>query len=100
MKCPACGKELATGPCVPLPPIKLRIFEIIRRAGADGIDGPTLLTEYGLRIQPETLKAHIHQINQVIEPHGYRISDARKGRVGGRNGFGFYRLIKPREVAS
>jgi hypothetical protein len=82
----ACGREIAIGPGIYLPRLKLRIFNIIRRAGHDGIAGTMLLREYGLPISPKTLKVHIHQINQALRPTGYRISD---GRVGN------YRLIAP-----
>src|SRR5262245_36822518 len=72
MKCQACGKQLATGPGVYLPPIKLRIFEIIRRAGRDGITRAELLSEYGeglhdacRRVRPpitlKTISAHVIQ---------------------------------------
>jgi hypothetical protein len=89
-RCSACGKRLATGPGVYLPSLKLRIFEIVRRAGRDGIDSATLLSEFGLPITQATLKVHVHQINQVLRPTGYRISDGRGGRG--------YRLIAPHET--
>jgi hypothetical protein len=86
----ACGRQLATGPGVYLPRLKLRIFEIVRRAGRDGIAGTVLLREYGLPIKQATLKVHIHQINEALRPTGFRISDARGGRG--------YRLIAPHDV--
>jgi|RhiMetdeSRZDD1v2_1073273.scaffolds.fasta_scaffold35023_7 hypothetical protein len=85
----ACGRALATGPGVYLPRLKLRIFEIVRRAGRDGIDSATLLSEFGLPIKQATLKVHVHQINEALRPTGFRISDAR-----GRRG---YRLLAPHD---
>jgi hypothetical protein len=105
MKCKACGKQLASGPGVYLPPIKLRIFEIIRRAGRDGITRAELLSEYGeglhdacRRVRPpitmKTISAHVIQINEVLRGTGYRISDARGGSHGKP-----YRLIRTGEAA-
>jgi hypothetical protein len=65
MRC-ACGRALATGPGVYLPPLKLRLFEIVRRAGRDGIAGTVLLQEYGLPITRKTLAVHVHQINEAL----------------------------------
>jgi hypothetical protein len=86
MRC-SCGRALATGPGVYLPRLKLRIFEIVRRSGRDGIAGTVLLQEYGLPITRKTLAVHVNQINEVLRPTGYRISDGRGGRG--------YRLIAP-----
>ncbi len=76
--CPHCGQALPeTRLGVRLTPLKARIFDIITRAGPDGISASDLFdivcTEGQSR---ETLKSHVWQINDLIEDEGYRI----KGR--------------------
>ena len=89
-RCSACGQPLPDSP-VYLPPVKARIFNAIRRAGPDGIIGEMIVSEYDLPISLKTLAAHINQINDVIEPHGLHIPDARRGDRR-------YRVIKLREA--
>jgi hypothetical protein len=83
-------------------PLKKRIYEIVRRAGPDGIagdvlfdlvyDGRTQRYRGGHHGRDETqqrsaLKANIYQINQHIKVAGYRI-------VGSRCAGGRYRLVQ------
>lgn len=60
---------------VRLTPLKARIFDLVQRAGRDGIDRGDLfsLVFGGTGQCRETLKAHIFQINDLIEDTGYRI---------------------------
>lgn len=74
--CSYCGQplpEIRLG--VRLTPLKARIFDLIQRGGQDGIDRGDLfeLVFGGAGQCRETLKAHIHQINELIEDSGYRI---------------------------
>lgn len=74
--CKHCGQPLPTIRLgVRLTPLKARIFDLIRRAGPDGIAGEDLfaLTLAARRAQRSTLKAHVWQINDAIEGTGYRI---------------------------
>jgi len=77
--CPHCQQplpEIRLG--VRLTPLRARIFDAVKRGGEDGIDRRDLVdlvyadepTKPSLR----TLKAHIFQINELIEDEGYRIA--------------------------
>lgn len=69
-----------------LTPLKARIFDLVQRAGPDGIDGRDLFDlVYGDGERPEmnALKSHVNQINESIEDSGYVI----RGR-------GTYRLVR------
>ena len=87
--CQYCGQklpEIRLG--VRLTPLKARIFDLIRRGGQDGIDKRDLFDiVFGDgQHSRETLKAHIWQINELIEDEGYRItghSVARLTKVSG-----------------
>ena len=85
--CSACGQEIPhTRLGVRLSPLKVRIFDIIRRAGIDGIAADDLVgLAYDGRDKPSRngLKSHIWQINDVISDTGFRIA-----------GHGTYRLVK------
>ncbi len=81
--CHYCGSplpEIRLG--VRLTPLKARIFDLVQRAGVDGIDrrelfdicfGDTDAHERTNKGKFPTLKAHIHQINEAIEDSGYKI---------------------------
>jgi hypothetical protein len=69
---------------VPLTPLKLRIFDAIRRAGPDGIAGDAIIQELGLPVSLATLKAHVWQINERLADSGYQIL--------GRGGYRLLRL--------
>jgi hypothetical protein len=60
-----------------LPELKARIFDLILRAGVDGISGADLFDlaycHREKRVAYKTLHIHIHQINELIEDEGYRI---------------------------
>jgi hypothetical protein len=59
---------------VRLTPLKARIFDIITRAGVDGISASDLFDIVFTEGQSkETLKAHVWQINDLIADGGYRI---------------------------
>jgi hypothetical protein len=76
--CAHCGQALPeTRLGARLTPLKARIFDIITRAGVDGISASDLFDIVFAEGQSrETLKAHIWQINDLIADEGYRI----KGR--------------------
>ena len=74
--CPYCNQplpEIRLG--VRLTPLKARIFDLIQRGGRDGIDRGDLfdIVFGGTGQCRATLKAHIHQINELIEDTGYQI---------------------------
>jgi chromosome segregation and condensation protein ScpB len=56
---------------VKLTPTKARIFDAVQFRGGDGIPLDTLSDIIGMK--HNTLKAHIHQINEIIADRGYRI---------------------------
>jgi hypothetical protein len=88
--CPTCHRpwpEVRLG--VPLTPLKVRIFDAIRRAGPNGIAGDAIIQELGLPVSRATLKAHVWQINERLAESGYQIV--------GRGG---YRLQSPPNRAS
>jgi hypothetical protein len=67
--------------------VKARIFDLVQRGGVDGIPCNELHAimfdqRYG-KLATKTLKAHVNQINELIEDSGYRIN----GRGGA------YRLL-------
>lgn len=100
-RCPCCGQalpELRLG--VRLPPLKLRIYDLIRRAGRDGIRADDLRAIVydanvprgnGIREQrsSDTIRSHINQINDLLSAYGtgFRISAGRDPRS-------YYRLIR------
>jgi len=85
--CSYCGQSLPeTRMGVRFTPLKARIFDVVMRAGPDGISARDLfgiVYENGEKSRA-TLKAHVWQINDAITQAGYRI--------GGYDGF--YRLTK------
>jgi hypothetical protein len=79
--CPECGQPIAEHRLgVRLTPLKARIFDAIRRYGEERIK----CAELG---NPRTVKAHVSQINDLLEETDWRI-DGRRGRDGG------YRLVR------
>src|SRR5580704_17304711 len=71
-RCNYCGSplpEIRLG--VRLPPIKARVFDIIQRAGKDGIMHADLMAMTGMNRQG--LRSHFTQINQLISGSGYRL---------------------------
>ena len=60
---------------ISLTPLKARIFDIIQRGGADGVDRRDVFDiVFGQTNNDyKTLKAHINQINEKIASTGYRI---------------------------
>ena len=85
--CNYCGQTLPeTRMGVRLTALKARIFDIVQRAGVDGISSSDLFdmvyTEGDTSL--ETLKAHIWQINDVIRDEGYAIRGTDR----------YYRLCK------
>jgi hypothetical protein len=76
--CPYCNQplpEIRLG--IRFTPLKARIFDLIQRGGRDGIDRVDLFDiVFGNQERKRsyrTLKAHIYQINELIEDEGYRI---------------------------
>ena len=85
--CQHCGRplpEVRLG--IQLTPLKARIFDLIRRAGPDGIGGDELhaIAFADREVSPTTLKAHVWQINDLITDVGHRI----------HGGGGRYRLVR------
>jgi hypothetical protein len=97
--CPHCGTAIGAPTLegeirfgVRLTAFKARIFDIVRRAGKDGIatdDLWRLVYERSMkRACRRALYSHIHQINDLIEDTGWRIV--------GHSGWHHYRLIYQR----
>jgi hypothetical protein len=93
--CPYCNQtlpEFRLG--VKLAPIKAALYDLVCRAGQEGIDSADLFAllyaddrrkwsrDNGR--QYSALKAHIAQLNNEIAHAGYRIVSARAGNVNGR----------------
>jgi hypothetical protein len=103
-RCPHCQQvlpEIRLG--VRLPPLKARIFDLIMRGGEDGITARDVLDiAYSETdsVPPnlDTLKSHVHQINEAIEDTGYRIVGGRGGnhRPDRKTCPGVYRLVNKR----
>lgn len=89
--CHYCGQplpEVRMGARLTL--MKARVFDLVQRAGPDGIDGRDLFDiTYAGQEAPgrDALKSHVKQINELIEGSGYMI-----------RGYGTYRLVRIREA--
>jgi len=79
--CPTCGQAVLTHLSIPLPPIKARIFDLVRRH--PGINAETLRTlvwasdPSGVPEDPKVLHVHIHQLNRLLAAHGLRVHGSR-----------------------
>lgn len=88
--CPHCGNAMPEIRCgAELTPLKARIFDIVKRSGADGIENGDLYNAvFGNTLRKQrtryTLKSHIWQINSAIVDSGFRI----------RGNGGAYRLVR------
>lgn len=83
--CPCCGQPLPEKRLgVRMTPLKARIFDLVKYAGDQGILTAELQARVFIKGQsPETLKAHIWQINDMIADEGYRIKSDRMRNDGG-----------------
>lgn len=83
--CPCCGQPLPEKRLgVRMTPLKACIFDLVKRAGERGIFTAELQARVFTNGQsPETLKAHIWQINDAIADEGYRIKSDRMRNDGG-----------------
>jgi len=76
--CPECGQPIIP-PNIPLPPVKSRIFDLVRRH--PGIAAETLRClvwasdPSGGPENHKTIHVHIHQLNRLLAPHGIWIRD-------------------------
>jgi|AmaraimetFIIA100_FD_contig_31_46823461_length_512_multi_4_in_0_out_0_2 hypothetical protein len=72
-----------------LPRLKARIYDIVRRAGIDGIlvDDINAIAFDG-HASPVTIRNHIRQLNELLADTDVRIS--------GRMPRGFYRIVSKR----
>jgi hypothetical protein len=91
-RCAHCGQEIPERrEGVRMTELKARIFDAIKRAGQDGIDGGDLfdlfLKERGA--DRKVLKTHVYQINEKLVGTDYTIDVIRGGN-------GTYRLKKTR----
>jgi hypothetical protein len=83
MLCPHCGQALPeTRLGVRLTPLKASIFDLVKRAGPDGILSSELQARIGTKTRA-SLKSHIWQINDAIGEVGYRIVNDRMRLDGG-----------------
>ncbi len=74
-KCLTCGQRLPDIRLgVRLTEFKTKIFDAILRAGPEGIQTLDLLEHSDLAgLSRQSLRSHVHQINDLIEESGYRI---------------------------
>lgn len=88
-QCPHCGQQspnVRLG--VRLSKRKVHLFDLISRAGSAGIDGEYLWhAVFGSNGSRQTMRAHICQINEILEETDFRLRATRG--PGSR-----YRLIK------
>jgi DNA-binding response OmpR family regulator len=82
--CPTCGQELPDVRLgVAMTPLKVRMFDLIKRAGNECISAMAIsVVMFDGKANYNTIKAHIHQINEMIEGTGWRIEGLR--------GYGYY----------
>ena len=80
--CPTCGQPNLSGELL-LPPIKARIFELVRQR--PGIDAETLRTlvwandPAGGPEDRKVLHVHVHQLNGLLRDHGVEVRGSRSG---------------------
>ena len=89
--CPTCHRPMPpeTRCGVRLTQLKAHIFDLIKRAGDNGISsGDINAIVFEGRASPHTVKAHVWQINESLTETGIEI----------RGGDGFFRLAKRREA--
>jgi hypothetical protein len=83
-RCPYCDQLMVHHRLgVSLGPIKARLFDLLKRAGADGIDGPTLyeavMATRNCKSGMNILRTHIMQMNDKLEDTGVRIISSPRG---------------------
>jgi hypothetical protein len=93
--CPTCGQSLPQPKPrdLGLSPLRTRLFEIVQRAGDNGIATPDLVNllyaehpDGGPDSAGQVVRTLICKINKRLKPRGYEI----KGRSYGRGGGGEY----------
>jgi hypothetical protein len=75
-RCPTCGAPTDIRAGVRLPARKVAIFDAIKAAGEIGISSGELMTVVyhdGQERQQSTIKAHVWQINGILEETRFRI---------------------------
>jgi hypothetical protein len=96
--CPTCRRPMPpeTRGGVRLTPLKARIFDVIHRAGVDGISPADInAIVFDGRASYDTVKAHIWQINDLLAE-----TDIEIDSVGGRGPVhGYYRIQRQRGAA-
>jgi hypothetical protein len=80
-ECPHCGspQQRQKRFDVWFTPLKVRIIDIIKRAGRDGIAKEDLREMLGM--SPICLKSHIWQINDLLEDEGVKICGRDRTRI-------------------
>src|SRR5262245_23440750 len=79
--CAHCGQPVLPSHSIPLPPLKSRILDLVRRH--PGIQAETLrelVWADDPNGGPEDRKAihvHVHQLNRALEPYGLRVRGSR-----------------------
>lgn len=86
--CPRCRQPMAeVRSGVRLPPLKAHIYDIVRRAGIDGVMIEDInAIAFGGSANPVTIRAHIHQLNELLADTDIQIS--------GNVTRGFYRIVR------
>ena len=92
--CPHCGQRmLYMRAGARLGPVKVKIFDAIKRAGAAGISRADIIESQGLEVGEHCLRAHVWQINEILERFGsdvrvtthpdkmYKIIDVRRKKA-------------------
>jgi DNA-binding response OmpR family regulator len=79
--CSHCGQVVLPHNSIPLPPLKARILDLVRRH--PGINAETLRTlvwasdPNGGPETHKTIHVHIHQLNRTLAQHGLRIRGSK-----------------------
>jgi hypothetical protein len=99
--CPNCGQPLPSQRMgVHMYPQTARVFDEIKAAGRDGIDGAVLWQRAYIgarRPKYSSFKKHIDMARSSLAGTGYEIRCTRTGRRAGK---GIYRLVKVVRVSA
>ena len=92
MFCSACHQPIVEArEGVRLPALKVHVFDVVRRAGIDGvtIDDINAIVYGDHPASPETIRNHISQINEALAETGVRIRGLSTPK-------GYYRIARSR----
>ena len=83
--CPHCGQKMPAARFgIAFPPLKVRLIDAIKRAGADGIAADDLFRlcfDDDRKRSRATLKSHIAQVNDLLAATDFRIRSIHRRYV-------------------